>query len=81
MPGPRPRASCLTLDTAAYERALATKLVQSSAEQLVPLVLARAGYERRRIEAGDVVEEAFLALEQAVKDGIALVRKGAVLQP
>jgi hypothetical protein len=65
----------------AYARALATNLLQTSPDQLVPLVLARASYERRRVEAGGDVEEAFMTLVQTVEEGIALARKGVGILP
>lgn len=40
-----------------YDRALEAKLVQVDIEELIPLVLARAGYEKRKVEAGDAGEE------------------------
>ena len=36
-----------------YDRALEAKLVQVDIEQLALLVLARAGYEKRKVETGD----------------------------
>lgn len=36
----------------AYNRALSMNLIQHEVEQIVPLILARAGYEKRVIEAG-----------------------------
>lgn len=38
----------LTIDV--FDHALAMKIVQKDASQLVPLVLARAGYERRQLD-------------------------------
>jgi hypothetical protein len=35
-----------------YAKALSTNLIQAEVEQIVPLTLARAGYEKRQIEAG-----------------------------
>ena len=35
-----------------FNRAIDTKLVQSNIDQLASVVLARASYERRRLEAG-----------------------------
>jgi len=42
-----------------YARALSTGLIQKDIEQIVPIVLARAGAERRKAEAdpeGDLVD-------------------------
>ncbi|KZP31530.1 hypothetical protein FIBSPDRAFT_776202 [Athelia psychrophila] len=39
---------------AAYTRAMSTNLLQKDVEQLVPAVLARAGYEKRRLESETV---------------------------
>ena len=36
---------------AAYTRAMSTNLLQKDVEQLVLAVLARAGYEKRRLES------------------------------
>ena len=35
-----------------YTRALSTNLIQTDVEQIVPLTLARAGFEKRLIESG-----------------------------
>jgi hypothetical protein len=37
----------------AYAKALSMNLLQSDVEQIVPIVLARAGFEKRQIETGD----------------------------
>jgi hypothetical protein len=55
---------------------MSTNLFQLDVEQLIPVVLARAGYEKRLIESGAAVEEAFLILVKTVEDGIAMVREG-----
>ena len=39
--------------TALYDDALSTDLYSKDPEELVPLVLARAGYEKRRMESGE----------------------------
>ncbi|THH19088.1 hypothetical protein EW146_g2006 [Bondarzewia mesenterica] len=41
----------------AYDRALATGLFEEDPEQIVPLVLARAGYEKRKIMSFDTASE------------------------
>ena len=38
---------------AAYEKAQTIGPLKADIEQLVPAVLARAGFEKRRIESGD----------------------------
>lgn len=38
--------------TAVYEKALTIKPLLSDVEQLIPVVLGRAGFEKRTIEAG-----------------------------
>jgi squamous cell carcinoma antigen recognized by T-cells 3 len=45
-----PGLMCAIID--AYNRAISMKLVQTEVEQIVPLILARAGYEKRCIAAG-----------------------------
>ena len=35
-----------------YTRAMETKLISADVEQLIPLVLARGGYEKRQLEGG-----------------------------
>ena len=35
-----------------FQKALDTKLIQSDVEQIVPVILARAGAEKRQIESG-----------------------------
>lgn len=34
-----------------FNQAFSTNMLQSDVEQIVPVILARAGYERRRMEA------------------------------
>ncbi|KAJ8519001.1 hypothetical protein ONZ45_g3994 [Pleurotus djamor] len=57
-----------------YAKALETNMIQNDVEQIVPLVLARAGYERRRIEAGAADPDAFAVLIACLQNGIELVR-------
>ncbi|TFY81135.1 hypothetical protein EWM64_g2871 [Hericium alpestre] len=63
---------------AAYERAISTGLFSKDPEQLVPLVLARASYEKRRIalEARDE-EGALPRLYQLLENSIELVRQAS----
>jgi hypothetical protein len=57
------------------DKALSTNLLQSDVEQLVPVLLARAGYDRRRFEASDGDEDLFVTLVAALETGIDLVHK------
>lgn len=61
--------------TDVYAKALATGLVQRDVEQIVPLVLARAGYEKRQLETGGAVEEIFLSMIEIVEGGIKMVHQ------
>ncbi|KIJ64460.1 hypothetical protein HYDPIDRAFT_111787 [Hydnomerulius pinastri MD-312] len=66
----------------AYNRALSTNLFTKphpkspdlDPEQIVPLVLARAGAEKRAIEAGIGAEDAVGTLVKVVEDGLGMVR-------
>ncbi|KAJ7714178.1 hypothetical protein B0H16DRAFT_1808225, partial [Mycena metata] len=60
-----------------YDKALSTNLLQSDVEQLVPVLLARAGYDKRRFEGSDGDEDRFVTLVAALETGIALVHKGS----
>ncbi|RPD62808.1 RNA-binding protein Prp24 [Lentinus tigrinus ALCF2SS1-6] len=60
-----------------YEKAQTIAPLQSDVEQLVPVVLARAGFEKRLIEAGKAGEDGFENLVQIVMAGIARVRKAS----
>ncbi|EIN12540.1 hypothetical protein PUNSTDRAFT_81810 [Punctularia strigosozonata HHB-11173 SS5] len=60
-----------------YAKALSTNLVQQDVEQIIPLVLARAGYEARRIESGSADEDTPGILVQTLEDGINMVRKAS----
>ena len=66
----------LTLSTDAYEKTKAISPLQADVEQLVPVVLARAGYEKRRVEEGSAGEQGFDTLVEIVMDGVARIRKG-----
>ncbi|KAH7885374.1 hypothetical protein F5I97DRAFT_1378091 [Phlebopus sp. FC_14] len=69
----------------AYSRALATNLFTKidpkgpdlDAEQIIPLVLARAGAEKRTIEAGHGGEDAFATLVKVMEDGLSMVRQAS----
>jgi hypothetical protein len=41
-----------------FQKALSTNLIQKDVEQIVPIVLARAGFEKRLIESGTAGEDA-----------------------
>ncbi|KAK0221961.1 hypothetical protein IW262DRAFT_1448129 [Armillaria fumosa] len=58
-----------------YNSALGTNLLQSEVEQIIPVVLARAGFEKRRFEAGDGDDETFATLIAILESGIEMVRK------
>ncbi|KAJ7075864.1 hypothetical protein B0H15DRAFT_916497 [Mycena belliarum] len=60
-----------------YEKALSTNLLQSDVEQLVPVLLARAGYDKRRYEASDGDEDQFVTMVAALETGIQLVHKAS----
>ncbi|KAF8630909.1 hypothetical protein AX17_005267 [Amanita inopinata Kibby_2008] len=53
-----------------FTTALNTKLIQSDVDQLVAIILARAGYEKRRIEAGD---DAVATLFGVLESGLEMV--------
>ncbi|KAI9568595.1 hypothetical protein HD554DRAFT_2099306 [Boletus coccyginus] len=69
----------------AYQRALSTNLFTKTnpkgpdldPEQIIPLVLARAGAEKRAIEAGRGDENAFSTLIKVVEDGLVMVRQAS----
>ncbi|KAH0831905.1 hypothetical protein J3R83DRAFT_12788 [Lanmaoa asiatica] len=69
----------------AYQRALSTNLFTKTnpkgpdldPEQIIPLVLARAGAEKRGIEAGKGDENAFSTLIKVVEDGLVMVRQAS----
>ncbi|TDL22101.1 hypothetical protein BD410DRAFT_788782 [Rickenella mellea] len=63
-----------------YDRALATGLLQKDAEQLVPLVLARAGYEKRIVESSAEGERNFETLVAVLEVGIQMVKRGTKLR-
>ncbi|KAF8584488.1 hypothetical protein K439DRAFT_1633508 [Ramaria rubella] len=54
-----------------YARALATSLIQKSVEQIIPLVLAKAGYEKRHLKN----EEDFQSLVKTLENGMTMIRK------
>lgn len=82
--GARSLIDLLSIRTDAYQRALSTNLFTKTnpkgpdldPEQIVPLVLARAGAEKRAIEAGKGDENVFSTLIKVVEDGLVMVRQG-----
>lgn len=70
---------------AAYTRALSTALFTRSgksdpeidADQIVPLVLARAGAEKRAVEAGRAHGDSLATLIKVVEEGIVMVRQAS----
>ncbi|KAG1792920.1 uncharacterized protein HD556DRAFT_1238518 [Suillus plorans] len=70
---------------AAYARALSTTLFsrgrksdpEVDADQIVPLVLARAGAAKRAVEAGHDDGDSLTTLIKVVEDGIAMVRQAS----
>ncbi|KAJ3565020.1 hypothetical protein NP233_g7910 [Leucocoprinus birnbaumii] len=53
-----------------FTRALETKVIQQDVEQLIPVVLARASYERRRVESGKADEGGLATLISILESGI-----------
>lgn len=70
---------------AAYTRALSTTLFtrggksdpEVDADQIVPLVLARAGAEKRAVETGRADENGLATLIKVTEDGITMVRQAS----
>ncbi|KAJ6584742.1 hypothetical protein B0H19DRAFT_1319016 [Mycena capillaripes] len=60
-----------------YDKALSTNLLQSDVEQLVPVLLARAGYDKRQFEPSDGDEDRFVTMVAALETGIELVHKAS----
>ncbi|KXN88177.1 hypothetical protein AN958_07636 [Leucoagaricus sp. SymC.cos] len=56
-----------------FTKALETKVVQQDPEQLIPVILARAGYERRRIENGKSDEDGLATMIGILESGIEMV--------
>ncbi|KAG7088241.1 hypothetical protein E1B28_012255 [Marasmius oreades] len=57
-----------------YAKALSLNLLQSDIEQVIPVVLARAGYEKRRIEGGTSDDETLTTLINVLETGIDIIR-------
>ncbi|PIL22915.1 hypothetical protein GSI_15611 [Ganoderma sinense ZZ0214-1] len=62
---------------AVYEKVQTIGPLQADVEQLIPTVLARAGFEKRQIEAGKAGASEHESLLQILLDGIARVRKAS----
>ncbi|KAF5382630.1 hypothetical protein D9615_003010 [Tricholomella constricta] len=60
-----------------FNQAFTTKLLQSDVEQIVPVILARAGYERRRMEADSDDEEILPTLIAILENGIEMVHQAS----
>ncbi|KAF8635933.1 hypothetical protein AX15_000104 [Amanita polypyramis BW_CC] len=56
-----------------FNRAFDTKIIQQDVDQIVAITLARAGFERRRIEAGNQREDALTTLIGVLESGIQFV--------
>ncbi|OCH91935.1 RNA-binding protein Prp24 [Obba rivulosa] len=61
----------------AYEKAMSVGPLVTDAEQLVPVVLTRAGFEKRRLQSGDASENGFAAILDILTHGINRVRKAS----
>ncbi|KAI3616179.1 rna-binding protein prp24 [Moniliophthora roreri] len=57
-----------------YAKAFDMKLLQNDPEQIIPVTLARAGYEKRRIEAETSDDETLPTLIGVLENGIEMVR-------
>ncbi|KAL0576045.1 Splicing factor [Marasmius crinis-equi] len=60
-----------------YAKAFSVNLLQSDVEQVIPVVLARAGSEKRRIEEGTSDDETLPTLISNVETGIELVHQAS----
>ncbi|EPQ51022.1 hypothetical protein GLOTRDRAFT_66218 [Gloeophyllum trabeum ATCC 11539] len=60
----------------AYTRAMSTNLIQKDVEQIIPVVLARAGHWKRQIMSGKA-EPDLEGLIKVLEEGIAMVRKSS----
>ncbi|KAH7914268.1 hypothetical protein BJ138DRAFT_1177428 [Hygrophoropsis aurantiaca] len=63
--------------TDAFTRAISTNLFDKDVQQTVQLILAVAGFEKRRMEAGKGDDDVFVNLIKILEDGMALVRKAS----
>ncbi|KAI9057468.1 RNA-binding protein Prp24 [Trametes sanguinea] len=60
-----------------YEKAQSVGPLKADVEQIIPLAIARAGFEKRLIEAGKAGEQGFDTLVSILMEGIANVRKAS----
>ncbi|KAF8158295.1 hypothetical protein B0H34DRAFT_708196 [Crassisporium funariophilum] len=60
-----------------FNRAIDTKLLQSNIDQLAPVILARAGYEKRQLEVDSGDEDALPTLIGVVESGIAMAHQAS----
>ncbi|KAJ7432338.1 hypothetical protein FB451DRAFT_1480862 [Mycena latifolia] len=60
-----------------YDKALSANLLQSDVEQLVPVLLARAGYDKRRYEASGGDEDRLVNMVATLETGIELVHNAS----
>lgn len=63
-----------------FTRAFQGNILQQNPEQLIPVVLARAGYERRKIESGRADEDSLATLISILESGIEIVLQGQFYQ-
>lgn len=62
-----------------FTQALETKMIQQDPEQLISLVLARASYERRKVESGKADEDGLATLIGILESGIEMVLQSTFL--
>ncbi|KAF8073869.1 hypothetical protein FPV67DRAFT_1479613 [Lyophyllum atratum] len=60
-----------------FNQAFSTQMLQSDIEQIIPVILARAGYEKRRIEANPDDEDILPTLIAILENGIEMVRQAS----
>ncbi|KDR82688.1 hypothetical protein GALMADRAFT_57506 [Galerina marginata CBS 339.88] len=60
-----------------FNRAVDAKVVQTDIEQLAPLVLARAGYEKRLLEAGNEDENVLPTLIGVLESGMEMAHRAS----
>ncbi|KIK08003.1 hypothetical protein K443DRAFT_1909 [Laccaria amethystina LaAM-08-1] len=67
------------LDTVSdiYTKALSTNLLQTDAEQIIPVILARAGFEKRRWETGGGDEDSLVTVIGVLESGVEMVHKAS----
>ncbi|EGN98450.1 hypothetical protein SERLA73DRAFT_169409 [Serpula lacrymans var. lacrymans S7.3] len=60
-----------------YTQAISTNLFTKDPHQAIPLILARAGFEKRKMESGKGDENIFVELIKILEDGVAMVRQAS----